>query len=308
MLIFFLKLCRFLPLNVLRFLAGLVAFVANLSPNSGMLWKTRVNLTLAYPQLSPSEIEQSAKITVRKQCLAYAESVKCWAMPPSWAIQQIHTVHHDGILRDAFASGAGVLIITPHLATWEMMNAWVHQFGTPTIMYKPMRQNQINQFVRDARQALQANLVPTDAQGVKALFKELKQGGFSVILPDHVPNPVGGVVVPFFQIPCLTATLASKMIHKTHCRVVGLSCYRRDDGMGFNVYCDDLSDNALYDSDLTIATTALNQAIEKMIARSPTDYHWAYRRFKFIPDIENVYALEIKEIQELAQKYAKNSA
>lgn len=306
MMIFFLRLCRYLPLNVLRFLASLLAWLVNLSPHTGMLWKTRVNFALAYPTLPLPQREEMAKITVKKQCLAYAESLKCWAMPPAWAIQQIKTVHNEKVLQEAFASGDGVLIITPHLATWEMMNAWVHQFGTPTIMYKPMRQAQIDQFVLDARQSLQANLVPTDAQGVKALFKELKQGGFSVILPDHVPNPAGGLVAPFFQIPCLTATLASKMIQKTRCRVVGLSCYRREEGVGFDIYCDDLNDDALYDPDLAIATAALNLAIEKMIARSPTDYHWAYRRFKFIPDVENVYGLKLEQIQQIAQKYAKN--
>lgn len=305
MMMFLLKLCRYLPLNILRFFASVLAWGVNFSANTGMRWKTRVNFALAYPEMPTSQREQMAKITVKKQCLAYAESLKCWAMPPEWAIQQIKTVYHESILRDAFASGEGVFIITPHLATWEMMNAWVHQFGTPTIMYKPMRQPHIEQFVRDARQALHANLVPTDAQGVKALFKELKQGGFSVILPDHVPNPAGGIVVPFFHIPCLTATLAPKMIQKTRCRVVGLSCYRRDDGKGFEVYCDDLCDENLYHADLSIATTALNHAIEKMIARSPTDYHWAYRRFKFLPDVENVYALKIDEIQKLAKKYTQ---
>jgi KDO2-lipid IV(A) lauroyltransferase len=89
-----------------------------------------------------------------------------------------------------------MLAIVPHLGTWEIMNAWLNQFGAPTIMYKPVKGQQANQFVLQGRQRLNATLVPTDATGVKAIFKTLA-GGFSIILPDHVPDPSGGEVVPF---------------------------------------------------------------------------------------------------------------
>ena len=245
-----------------------------------MLWKTRVNIALAYPELNPEQKEQLARESVTKQCLSYIESGKCWAMPPEWSIQQIHTVHNLEVLTNALKDPKGALIITPHLGTWEMMNAWVNQYGTPTIMYKPMKDSGFNAFALHARQRLNATLVPTDANGVKALFKNLKQGGFSVILPDHVPQPSGGVVVPFFGIPCLTSTLASKMAQKTQCRLVGLSCFRREDGEGFDVYCDDLNDPELYDRDIEVATTALNKAVEQMINRFPAEYMWGYKRFR----------------------------
>ncbi|TXJ08572.1 MAG: lipid A biosynthesis acyltransferase [Acinetobacter sp.] len=284
-----LQLFRYIPLSIVRLLAQTVAWFLKQNPLSGMLWKTQINLSLAYPELSTPQLHQMAKHSVTKQCLAYAESVKSWAMPPQWSIQQIHTIHGLDIFTDALKNPNGLLMITPHLGTWEMMNAWVHQYGTSIIMYKPMKNKIINEFVRHARQRLNATLVPTDATGVKALFKNLKQGGFSIILPDHVPQPSGGVVVPFFGIPCLTSTLASKMAQKTQCRLLGMSCLRREDGQGFDIYCDDLTDQNLYHPDIEIATTALNQAIEQIINRSPTDYMWGYKRFKGIPEIDNVY-------------------
>ncbi|RTE47247.1 lipid A biosynthesis acyltransferase [Acinetobacter junii] len=279
---FYTTLLRILPLAFLRSIAKVVAYFINQNPNKSMLWKTRVNLSLAYPDIPEREREREklAKESVTKQCLSYIESGKCWAMPPEWSIQQIRTVHNLEVLTNALSDPRGALIITPHLGTWEMMNAWVHQYGIPTIMYKPMKDSGFNAFALHARQRLNATLVPTDANGVKALFKNLKQGGFSVILPDHVPQPSGGVVVPFFGIPCLTSTLASKMAQKTQCRLVGLSCFRREDGEGFEVYCDDLNDPELYDRDIEVATTALNKAVEQMINRFPTEYMWGYKRFR----------------------------
>ena len=277
---FYITLLRILPLTFLRSIAKVAAYFINQNPSKSMLWKTRVNIALAYPELNPEQKEQLARESVTKQCLSYIESGKCWAMPPEWSIQQIHTVHNLEVLTNALKDPKGALIITPHLGTWEMMNAWVHQYGTPTIMYKPMKDSGFNAFALHARQRLNATLVPTDANGVKALFKNLKQGGFSVILPDHVPQPSGGVVVPFFGIPCLTSTLASKMAQKTQCRLVGLSCFRREDGEGFEVYCDNLNYPELYDRDIEVATTALNKAVEQMINRFPTEYMWGYKRFR----------------------------
>lgn len=280
---------RFIPLSLLRATAKAAAWVINRQPNKGMLRKVLINLKLAYPHLNEEERLVLAKKSVVNQCLCYAESLKCWAMPPKWSVQQVHTVHHLEILQNALNSSQGALIITPHLGTWEIMNPWVHQYGVPTIMYKPMKEKIINDFVLNARQSLEATLVPTDATGVKALFKNLKQGGFSVILPDHVPHPSGGVVVPFFGIETLTSTLASKMAQKTKCKLVGLSCVRRQDGQGFDIYCDALDNEKLYDSDIKIATTALNHEIEKMINRFPEEYMWGYKRFKGIPNIGHPY-------------------
>jgi KDO2-lipid IV(A) lauroyltransferase len=46
------------------------------------------------------------------------------------------------------------------------------------------------------------------------------------------------------------------------------------------MYCDDLNDPQLYDRDIEVATTALNQAVEQMINRFPAEYMWGYKRFR----------------------------
>ncbi len=213
-------------------------------------------------------------------------------MPPEWSIAQIRDVHNKDILLEGLASANGMLAIVPHLGTWEMMNAWLNQFGSPTIMYKPVKGDITNNFVLQGRSRLNATLVPTDGSGVKAIFKTLKQGGFSIVLPDHVPDPSGGVVVPFFGIKTLTSTLASKLASKTRCALVGLSCIRRDDGRGFDIYCYKLDDPALYDRHAETAAYALNQAMQQMIEEKCSHYMWGYRRFKHIPALGNPYNVD----------------
>ena len=280
---------KYVPLSVLQALARFVAYLIMRMPNASLTRAIKINLSLVAPTLSASKKQKLTKNIVLNQCLSSVESVKSWAMSPEWSIKQIREIHNKDILLEGLNNPNGMLAIVPHLGTWEMMNAWLNQFGAPTIMYKPVKGNITNEFVLQGRARLNATLVPTDASGVKAIFKTLKQGGFSIILPDHVPEPSGGVVVPFFGIETLSSTLASKLASKTKCALVGLSCIRRDDGRGFDIHCYKLDDPALYDRDAATATHALNQAMETMINDNFSHYMWGYRRFKQIPIIGNPY-------------------
>ena len=283
---------KFVPLSVLQMLARFVAWVILKMPNASIMRTVRINMALVAPSLSVRQKQALTKDIIYHQCLTSIESIKSWAMPPEWSIAQIRNVYNKEFLLEGLASPNGMLAIVPHLGTWEMMNAWLNQFGSPTIMYKPVKGDLTNDFVLQGRSRLNATLVPTDGSGVKAVFKTLKQGGFSIVLPDHVPDPSGGVIVPFFGIETLTSTLASKLASKTKCALVGLSCIRRDDGRGFDIYCYKLDDPALYDRNTETAAYALNLAMQHMIEDKCSHYMWGYRRFKHIPILNNPYTAD----------------
>ena len=292
------SLIKHLPLSVLHGLAAVGAYIAK-NFNLSIYRSINANLILLNPNLPDVERHQKAEQILKNQLISTVDSLKSWAMPPKWSIEQIKTIHNLPILQAGLAHPNGLLLIVPHLGVWEMMNPWINTLGSPTIMYKPINHQALNQFVLESRQKTNATLVPTDASGVKAVFKTLKAGGFSVILPDHVPDPSGGVVVPFFGIETLSSTLASKLAQKTNCALVGLSCIRQNDG-SYEVFCYDLSDSDLYHQDINIATTALNRAIEQIILPHFEHYMWGYRRFKHTPLALNPYLLPPKDLADLA--------
>ena len=294
---------KFVPLSVLQMLARFVAWIILRMPSASIMRTVKINMALIAPRLSDLQKQALTKEIIYHQCLTSIESIKSWAMPPDWSIAQICDVHNKDILLDGLASPNGMLAIVPHLGTWEMMNAWLNQFGSPTIMYKPVKSMMTNDFILQGRARLNATLVPTDGSGVKAIFKTLKQGGFSIVLPDHVPDPSGGVVVPFFGIETLTSTLASKLASKTKCALVGLSCIRRDDGRGFDIYCYKLDDPALYNRNAETAAYALNLAMQRMIEDNCSHYMWGYRRFKLIPTINNPYSVDDADLAALIRTY-----
>lgn len=287
---------KFVPLSVLQMLARFVAWVIIKYPNLSIMRTINTNLQLVAPKVTQTQRQQLVSDIVKNQCLSSVESIKSWAMSPEWSISQIQDVHNKDIFLEAIAHPSGMLAIVPHLGTWEMMNAWLNQFGAPTIMYKPVKGKLTDEFILQGRARLNATLVPTDASGVKAIFKTLKQGGFSIVLPDHVPEPSGGIVVPFFGVDTLTSTLSPKLASKTKCALVGLSCIRRDDGRGFDIHCYRLDDEDLYSRDTSIATRAINKAMEKIITAHFSYYMWGYRRFKYVPNLSDPYRTDAETL------------
>src|SRR5690606_29440247 len=127
---------------------------------------------------------------------------------------------------EALANKKGVIVVIAHFGCWELLNAWLNLHTAPMIMYKPNKTKAIDRFMLEARKQLKATLVPTNENGVRAIFKHLKQGGLTVILPDHLPKESGGIYSNFFKQKTLSTTLVSKLAHKTQCNIIGLSCIR----------------------------------------------------------------------------------
>lgn len=274
----------------LRFIQNLAKSVGSLLyiTNSSIRRTTEINLGIAYPELSASERTRLAKRSVQSQCMTYAESFKIWGSEPEFALKQIRNIHHPEIFTDALKNPNGTLAVVPHFGTWELLNAWVNQHTSPVIMYKPSKNPDVDRFMLEARQRLNAALVPTDETGVRALFKHLKQGGFAAILPDHVPKKSGGIYSPFYGQNALSSTLLSKLATKTQCSVIGLSCLRHDDLNGFDIHVTKLSTDIL-SKDLQLSVDTLNKEMERMINIAPEQYLWGYKRFRKLENSKNLY-------------------
>ena len=267
-----------LPLRLIQVTARSVGWLLYVS-NSSARRVTEINLKSAYPELSESERDQLTKRSLKSQCMTYAESVKIWGSAPEFALEQIKVVHGEDIFLDALQNPNGTLAVVPHFGTWELMNAWVNLHTAPVIMYKPSKNPDVDRFMLEARQRLNATLVPTDETGVRALFKHLKQGGLTVILPDHLPKPSGGIYANFFNQNVLSGTIVPKLAQKTQCNVVGISCIRTDHQGCFDIHCTPFSDD-IKSKDIKTGVLCLNQHMEYMIALAPAQYIWSYKRFR----------------------------
>lgn len=220
--------------------------------------------------------------------MTYIEFVKCWGMPPQYSLDLLKNIHGAALLEKALANQKGVIVVVPHFGCWELLNAWLNLYTQPMIMYKPDKIKGVNRYILNARQKFNATLVPTDETGIRQIFKHLKQGGLTVVLPDHLPKASGGIYSHFFQQNTLSATLVSKMAAKTQCNVIGLSCIRNPELSSFDVYCTELPQTIL-SKDLQESVDGLNLAMQEMIQLKPEQYIWSYKRFRNCYGNVNVY-------------------
>ncbi|MBK8327237.1 MAG: lysophospholipid acyltransferase family protein [Moraxellaceae bacterium] len=276
-----------LSLSTLQWLGLMIGSIAAWFPH-GPAWVIRRNLKLCFSEQSERWINQTTKQNLIYTAQTALEFTKTWGVAPQYSIEQMTEIENAELFFSAIKSPKGCFILVPHYGNWEFMNAWVSQYANPVIMYKPSKNKSMDIFVRDARGRLNTTLVPTDEKGVKAIFKTLKSGGVSIILPDHTPHDNGGIFAPFFGVSVWSGILASKLIQKTQCEVIMLSCVHHPSGKGFKVTVDTVEPE-VYSKDLFTSVSAVNKSVENLIRRNPAQYQWVYKRFKKCETLKNVY-------------------
>ncbi|MGV6807944.1 MAG: lysophospholipid acyltransferase family protein, partial [bacterium] len=149
-----------------------------------------------------------------------------------------------------------------------------------TSMFAPSGRDELDQWVREAREKFGAVLVPANNRGVAAIIKTLKQNKTVGILPDQVPAPESGEFAPFFERPALTMTLIYNLISRTGAKAIIASATRVRGGFRLTFR---QPDKGLYSADENESLSALNKSIEECIAIAPEQYQWEYKRFKKQP-------------------------
>jgi len=124
--------------------------------------------------------------------------------------------------------------------------------------------------------------VRAEGPAVRQLFKVLKDGGATGILPDQQPKAGDGVFAPFFGVEALTMTLVNRLAERTGATVLYGWCERIGPGMDFALHIEP-TPPAVADPDPRTAATALNAGIERIARRDPAQYQWTYKRYTLRP-------------------------
>ena len=183
----------------------------------------------------------------------------------------------------AYASGRGVIFLTPHLGCFEitaqaLAERFAQAHGPLTVLYRPARQAGLAEVMLSARDRPGLAAVPTTLAGVRQMIKALRAGHAVGLLPDQVPPEGMGVWAPFFGQPAYTMTLAARLAAQTGAEVVLIWGERLSWGRGYRLHTCALG-HALSE-ELDVAVLQINQAMEQLVTRQPGQYLWGYARYK----------------------------
>ena len=260
-----------LPLPLLHNLGALAGWLAwLLSPTY------RRNFAVHIGQAAMTEAKSAAIAEAGKGLL---ELPKIWLRPQEEVIARVVRVSGWELVEDAWATGRGILFLTPHLGCFEITAQYYAAHKPVTVLYRRPKQDWLVPLVEAGRGA-NFRLAPADLSGVRRLLKALKGGEAVGMLPDQVPGKGEGAWVPFFGRPAYTMTLAARLAQSVPGGATVLLAYaeRLHYGAGFDLKFLPLS--APLEGDLIQRTAQLNREIEGLIRLCPQQYLWGYNRYK----------------------------
>ncbi|WP_110667668.1 lysophospholipid acyltransferase family protein [Salinicola halophilus] len=240
---------------------------------------TRRNLEVAFPDDNVDTRRQRVKSSLRHSTATMLELGFAWLGEPKRVEASIVDVHGRELLDDARAENRGVIVLAPHFGNWEVLNFWLSSHFPFTAMYEPPKMTQLDPVIRNGRERMGAELVPTNPRGVAALLKALKRAEAVGILPDQEPDWGSGVFADFFGRPAYTATLLPKLVARTQARVVTGVARRRAGGDGFEIHFL-AADERVYAPEEATSAAGVNACVESAVALDPVQYQWEYKRWK----------------------------
>ena len=212
---------------------------------------------------------------IRASGMLFSDSFWIWRNPQK-ALKLVEVQDWD-LVEAAINEGHGLVMLTPHLGGFEIIPRVLAQHFPATILYRPSRQDWLNEVVEEGRAYPNMHFVPTNINGVRQMTRALTRGEAIGILPDQVPSGGEGVWVPFFGRPAYTTPLPARLANRNHTPVVMFTAKRKALGKGWLMQATRL---APLSEDSTIAATELNTAIENAVLVAPNQFIWAYNRYK----------------------------
>jgi KDO2-lipid IV(A) lauroyltransferase len=206
------------------------------------------------------------------------ELAAVWMRPQAGVVRLVREVRGKALLDTAISEGHGVVLMSPHIGCFEIVNQYLSRRMPFTAMYRPARKASMDAIMLAGRQRGQARLVPTTLAGVKQLLAALKRGEAIGVLPDQVASLGEGVWAPFFGRWAYTPTLPFRLAQSTGAALIMIYAERLGWGRGFRIHITRLTPPDLRDR--SHAAHWLNHEVERVIAHIPAQYMWSYARYK----------------------------
>ena len=190
----------------------------------------------------------------------------------------------DGLkyLEEIKKSNEPVIFYSGHFANFELMAMELDKFGIKcAAIYRPLNNFFLNPLMEYLRMKyICPNQIPKGRAGMREIINRIKNG-YSIAL--MVDQRVGeGPRISFFNQPAQTTTIPAQLSLKYDCKLVPISLKRVGD-ISFEMTVHEpykIQKTGDADQDTKNITLKINQIIEKMIIKNPTQWLWSHNRWK----------------------------
>ena len=241
---------------------------------------TKVNLKIAYPDLNIENIEKLAKLSIRESLISVYETFYTWGRSHISSSSKIFKVKNNFLLKNKFDEGNGLILVSIHNRSVDMLLKWINSQITTVSLYKRVKNKRLDKFVKRNREHDGALCYETTMLGVRNILKALKKNEAVCFAADQVPKRGMGEYINFFGRDAYSTTLVQSLAVKTKAAVLYL--YINSSLTNFLSISIECCNNSIYDD--SKHKLLLNNDIERIINKRPIDYSWEYKRFRRNPN------------------------
>lgn len=245
---------------------------------------TRVNVDRVYAHKDPAWRRRLVRQSLQQTAMTLFEAAALWTWPLPRLAKLLKSSEGEDLLRNR-APGRGAVVLIPHFGNWEFLGYHLNTIEPLTPLYQRRRSQAVDEALSVARNRLGSRSAGGSVSGLRNLVKALRSGGMVAILPDQVPSPDSGLVVPFFGLPALTMSLVSKLLQRSDIEIVVGTATRVRGGFSIRI---EAIDDAVRNADPLVSARTINAAIETVVARDRAQYQWEYKRYR-LPDEPDIY-------------------
>jgi KDO2-lipid IV(A) lauroyltransferase len=248
-------------------------------------WRTVVDhLTHAFPEQEASWVRSVARASYRHLGRESVATFRLGRMDVSEVRARTDLVGFEP-LREAWAQGKGLIVITGHMGNWEIGGASIAAHGVPVEVVAQRQRNPLFDADLNANRKRLGMTVIERREAPKAVLRSLRSGKAVGIVADQNVRH-GGVFVDFFGRQAATARGTALFAIRTGSPIF-VGAARRLPGFPqrYRMTIDrvDFSPTGDVDGDVLRLTEVHTKYLERKVREAPEQYFWQHRRWKTRP-------------------------
>ena len=175
-----------------------------------------------------------------------------------------------------------VIFFSAHLANFELMAMELDKFGIKcAAIYRPLNNFLLNPLMEYLRMKyICPTQIPKGRMGMREIIGRVKDGYSIALMVDQRVSE--GPRVLFFNKPAHTTTIPAQLALKYNCKLVPIFLERKE-GTNFEMTIHEpykIEKTGNDQEDTKSITLKINNIIEKMIIKNPTQWIWSHNRWK----------------------------
>ena len=179
-------------------------------------------------------------------------------------------------------SNEAVIFYSGHFANFELMAMELDKFGIKTAaIYRPLNNFFLNPLMEYLRMKyICPTQIPKGRIGMREIISRIKDGYSIALMMDQRVSE--GQKVPFFNRPAFTTTIPAQLALKYNCKLVPIFLERKD-SLDFEMTVYEpykIEKTGNEEKDTKNIINKINQIIEKMVIKNPSQWIWSHNRWK----------------------------